>query len=176
MISVKLSAQPSPENVAKFSKFIGELIFKRAAVSAADRLISIILNEIIPTEPYPPVDIGLYRASFKRVILEDSVAIMNTAPYAPMIEYGVKAENVKIGGAMLQALEEWVVRKLGVSKDEAPKTAWAVALSLKKRGIFHDGKGLHIMGQAFEVAPEVFQQELNREIERAMRELQVAGG
>lgn len=130
---------------------------RRGSLLAANRLVSIITTEIIPGEKPPPVDEGVYRAAWRAEPTEDGAAVVNTAPYASIIEYGVRAENVKVGRAMIDALTKWVLRKQLVGKPartptgkadqlaQARAMAWAIAKSMEKRGIFNrDHQGLRI--------------------------------
>lgn len=57
--------------------------------------------------------------------------IIYPTPYASDVEFG------RVPGTMppVKSLEKWVRRKLGVKPADAKKTAWAVAMNIKKRGI-----------------------------------------
>ena len=156
--------------------------------SAALRLSSIIVNDLIPNaKPRPPDDQGAYKAGWGPgciTELEDGDVILmtNTAPHAPIVEFGAKAENVKIGRAFINALAEWVVRKGLVGKgrgsiqgraleDEAQSMAWAIGKTMQKKGIFnHDGdEGLRIAEKARALAPKIVAEELAAEIQDALR-------
>jgi hypothetical protein len=85
----------------------------RGMKSAALFGIQTIITKLIPqAKPHPPVDKGLYRAAWR---VQDNgvdkpVEIVNNAPHALFIEYGVRASNVKIGRKMISALAEWSKR------------------------------------------------------------------
>jgi len=57
--------------------------------------------------------------------------IVYTAPYAEAVEFG------RSPGMMppSDALEKWVIRKLGVDPKRAKSVAYAIALNIKERGI-----------------------------------------
>lgn len=140
---------------------------RRAILSTAERIVQIITTELIPNEPQQPVDIGTYRAGWRADPTENGAFIVNTAPHAPHIEYGVK--NVRPGASMLLALEEWVVRKRIGNAEEAKQFASAIMWSLKKTGIFNQGKGLHLLDRALERLPAIWSEELSREVWRIAR-------
>lgn len=144
----------------------------RAVLSAALRLVQLIVVEIIPTTrdartgKGPPVDIGAYRMGWRAFPSGGGVEIENNAPHAMIIEYGAKAQNIKVGALMLQALAEWAVRKgltNGTPGDER-RIAWAIAQSMKKRGIFSSGEGLRVMERAMKRFPALLAEEFQREM------------
>jgi hypothetical protein len=96
------------------------------------------VSKIIPeTTPYPPVDTGQYRAGFRPVVEPGGAAITHVnAKMFNIIEHGVRPEKVKIGKKMIDALAGWAHRKLGVrSETEARQVAWAIAQTIKRRGL-----------------------------------------
>lgn len=134
-----------------FEAFVSEVVMdkiREGLIAGAVRVQGIILNEVIPAEERQPVDRGAYRAGFRVEPTDDGADIINTSPHAPFIEFGVRAENVKTGPAMVKALEEWVVRKGIATREEAASVAYAIAVSMKRKGIFAKGKGLRIMAKA----------------------------
>ena len=152
---------------------------KRGLLSAAIRTVSYI-HELIDGMPNPPIDKGLYKAGWRYEQDGDLGArVYNSTTHALFIEHGVRAENVKIGKKMLDALTEWVRRKGLVSgmqtlasgktrrktrqqvEDEARKIAWAIAMSMKKKGIF--GSGYGIMKKARLKVPQFVREEVARE-------------
>ncbi len=146
---------------AEFSKYLRAGLEKsvhKAILGTATRIVQHINADIIPnTQPFQPVDRGIYRAGFK-VLRQGpkNVFIVNTVPHAKFIEFGVRPANVKIGRDMITALTSWVKRKgLGASSSiktkkvrkastsEATSMAWAIAMNMKKKGIFAGtGKGI----------------------------------
>lgn len=165
---------------------------KRALLAAGYRLTNHIVNVTIPAEPRMPVDRGIYRGGWRvrRVPKEVAVLVYNVAPHAGIIEEGVPANNVKISKAMIDALTSWVLRKGIVkktrskkSKIEARQVAWAIAQSMRQKGIFQQapqgilgsflsklgfrGKGgLRILAKAARNAPHFIAEELRREMKR----------
>jgi hypothetical protein len=141
---------------------------KAAMLSTALRIVQIITTEIIPAEPRPPVDRGAFRAGWKAKAIEGGAEITNTMPYASIIEYGAKAENIKIGRKMIEALTEWVRRKglAGPEPGDASRIAWAIAQSMAKRGIFNEGQGLHVLDKAMKNAQKIIDEEYARELKR----------
>ena len=138
---------------------------------AAVRGLQMIVVKIIPGQQ-PPVDRGTYRAGWKIESIPEGVALYNDEAHAAHIEWGVRAQNVRIGRAMLTALVEWVRRKGIAKKGEDPESvAWAIARSMQKHGIFnrYPGGGLQILKQLVDLwlgdfAREEVAREISREI------------
>ena len=160
----------------------------KGARQAAIRLVGIIQNEIIPnTQPRAPVGVsGAYRAGWRPENTEHGADVVNTVPYAPIIEGGARAENVKISRAMIDALTEWVRikglagRSLGKAGragraptgdvlTEARQIAWAIAMHFKQVGIFNGGKGLRVAERATARAPALLREEVRRALAEALR-------
>jgi hypothetical protein len=157
----------------------------RACFSTALRLVGVIVNELIPAEHPAPVDTRAYAAAWEASRVPDGAVVSNSMPYAGVIEGGARAENIKIGRKMISALTEWVRRKGIVSKkrdvpvgnrklkskaeygSDVTSAAWAIATAMKKRGIFNrnGSKGLGIAEKATKRAPDIFKEELARELE-----------
>lgn len=101
----------------------------------------------------------------------NTVAILNPEAHAAFIEYGVRAENVKIGAAMIRALTEWALRK-GIAEDEksAVGVAWAIAKTMQNKGVFNrrSGKGLRVLEELEqEFLEDILKGEVGREMQRA---------
>lgn len=159
---------------------------EKGLLSAAHRLVGVI-QETIDREPRKPVDRGIYRAGWAVRRVAHGVLVYNATPAASLIEYGVRAENVKIGRKMIDALAEWVLRKglvggRGQKRDaggrflnageravEARRIAWAIAQSMKKNGIFNRGKGLRILEKARARGFDLIAQEVVGEIRKMRR-------
>jgi hypothetical protein len=149
---------------------------ERGLVSAAHRLVGVIQNEIIPRESRIPVDRGIYKAGWRARKIPRGAFVYNSVPHAPIIEYGARAENIKVGRKMIDALAQWVIRKglTGAAKKEersveAKRIAWAIAKSMQKNGIFDKGRGLRILEKACARVPEIIEQEVRAEIHRMRR-------
>lgn len=149
----------------------------RGLLSAAQRLVGAIQNEVIPQEPRVPVDRGVYRAGWKARPNEHGAEIGNETPHAVFIEDGVRGDHVKPGREMILALTQWIKRK-GIVGTAAPdgstldatQLAWAIARSMQKRGIFNRGVGLKIMDKAVRrYARRFIEEEVKRELERGAR-------
>jgi hypothetical protein len=155
----------------------------RGMQSAGLRLLQHIQVTVIPstrderTGMGPPVDRGAYRASWRKRDVSNGSVVESTLPYASIIELGARPENVKIGKAMIDALTDWVIRKglagkrpgndsSGEYRSQARNIAWAIAVSMKKAGIFSGGKGLRVLERAAVEAPRFIKEEVTREIER----------
>jgi hypothetical protein len=169
------------------ARFLGQTIdaaAERAVLSLALRIVQRIVTHEIPVQHPEPVDRGAYRAGWRAKNIAGGAEVRNTLPYAAVIEWGARAENVKIGRLMIIALSGWVVRKGLIPPQEgknaavrrgrvqiaATKMAWAIAMAMKKRGIFNrDGKGLRILEKAMKRADDFFEEELLREIDREYR-------
>jgi site-specific recombinase XerC len=157
------------------SKLDGELrkAAQRGLYSAGLRLQSKIVNEVIPqTRPHPPVDRSLYRAGWRlRRLAADAVLVFNATAQAAFIEGGVRKKNVKIGRAMIDALAEWAKRKGLVDKEDpgaARSAAFAIAQSMKKRGIFGP-RGLRVLARANAGVGKMLAEEIRREVDHAKK-------
>ena len=154
--------------------------------SAALRTQAHIVNDIIPATIPEPVARGAYRAAWQTARFPNGAMVFNTIPYASCIEYGVRAENVKIGRKLIDALVEWIhmkgigaktaTGKNGIQRIQKPSDmekrsiAWAIAKSLQKKGIFNGGKGLKILQRAEASIPKFIKEEVNREIRKVFRQ------
>ncbi len=155
-------------------------VFQKAAMSTGYRLVSHIVNIVIPSMRLPPVDRGAYRAGWRVKPIPGGAYVYNAAPHANFIEKGVPPENVKIGKAMIDALTSWVIRK-GIAKkkgkgsaakaaqeQQARSIAWAIAMSMKKKGIFR-AHGYGILKLAMQKIPLFIQEEIVREVLKTMK-------
>jgi hypothetical protein len=134
--------------------------------SAALRGVQVVITEIIPSRVPQPVDRGIYRAGWKAMKLggkNPGAVIYNAEPHAALIEYGVRASNVKIGRVMIAALAEWAKRK-GFQDPE--RAAWGIAKKMQERGIFGQ-TGLGVLALLNARLPAIVREEVTREIEAA---------
>jgi hypothetical protein len=151
----------------------------KGVFAAAQRTVQYIVTTLIPNEPRPPVDRGAFRAGWRAGKLPNGAIVQNTLPYASVIEHGARAENVKISHAMIEALTQWVMRKGLAGKAprgkgarraeyevEAKNIAWAIAVSMKRRGIFNNGQGLQILARAENMIEKFVREEVRREMDR----------
>jgi hypothetical protein len=168
MSAVKFDISQAEEMAKKLGIDINKAA-KRAVLSTAMRVVQKITTVTIPAEPRPPIDRRAYAAGWVAKPTADGAMIQNTVPYASVIEYGARSENIKIGKLMLDALEGWVRRKgIGKGEMEPRQVAWAIAISMTKRGIFNGGKGLRILEKALNGIEALFAEELKREIGREL--------
>lgn len=131
----------------------------RGVLSTAMRTVEVITTELIPAENPPPVFMRAYAAGWRAEQTKTGADIVNTVPYAAIIEYGARPENIKVGKTMIDALSKWVLIKGLVGKPgksgstrratqevEARNVAWAIAMHMKKVGIFNreGNQGLRI--------------------------------
>jgi hypothetical protein len=155
----------------------GEMLMaaKRGLLSAAHRTVS-----HVQAQSDLPFDRGVYRAGWRAKPDRDGAIVENLAPHAPFIEFGVRGENVRISRAMIEKLAQWVRRKgiggtvtksakgKGFKKPStvvATKIAWAIAISMKKKGIFNKGKGLKILDKALKMhAAQFISEEVEKEL------------
>ena len=173
-MGAKFDVSQAPE-VARWLEKGFEKAGERAMVATAARLVAHIQNEIIPNLEPPPVDRGLYRAGWRHKAVKGGAEVYNSTPHAPFIEHGVRAENVKVGRRMIDALAAWVLRK-GIAgkgrgaKAEARQIAWAIAMKMKERGIFARGKGFRVLEKAVAHVGRFLDEEFKREVAREFRE------
>jgi hypothetical protein len=167
--------------VAKVGRDMPEAA-KRGLFAAAIRLVGTLKQLELPT------DRGIARSGWKAEKLDDGAAVFNGVTQAVLMEGGVRAENVKIGRKMIDALAEWARRK-GVgarfskvqgggrliqhrtrpSEEALRGVAWAIAKSMQKRGIFSPQLGgLRPLERTTKsLGPEYVRQEVAREIKRS---------
>lgn len=153
---------------------------KRGALSAAMRGVEIITTELIPGENPPPIFMRAYAAGWRAEATLTGADMVNTVPYASIVEWGARPENIKIGKAMIEALTNWVLVKGLVGKTttknraeqtvQARQVAWAIALHMKKVGIFNrnGNQGLRIGERALKRVREFIGPEIKREIQREL--------
>ena len=173
------------KDAARLTEHLGGQIAearRRGVASAGQRLVQVIQTRLIPAEDPPPVDQRAYAAGWDSQPTPEGADVFNTAPHAGVIEFGARADNVKIGRRMIDALAEWVVRKgllgrgpgshQGRSQEaEAQSAAWAIARSMQKRGIFNrgGGEGLGIARKAARLAPGIVAEEIRAELAELSR-------
>lgn len=182
-------------DIGAFTDFTHTQIYeagKRGVLSAAIRLVQVIHTELIPAEDPPPIDQHFYEAGWRYVETAKGADVFNDMPYASVIEYGARADQIKPGKRMIDALAEWVVRKGFTPKTEgniqatadidkaARGMAWAIAMSMMgfgdrgkypRRGIFNrdEGEGgLRIAEKAAARAEALIREEITAEIKEAL--------
>lgn len=163
--------------------------------SAALRMQQHIVINIIPSITPEPTARGTYKAAWRTVRLPNGAEVVNTLFQAILIEKGVRAENVKIGRKLIDALVEWIhIKGIGAhttvtvapsgknsktrsgititttvtkaADAEARQIAWAIAQSMRKHGIFNRGKGWNVLGRATKLAPQFIREEVARELKK----------
>jgi hypothetical protein len=156
---------------------------QRGLLGAGQKLVSHIQTDIIPNSGPMPVDRGAYKAGWRAEATEYGARVYNSVPYAGAIEDGVAAGHVAPGSAMVSAITAWVLRKglVGRGSDrisraaanvQAAQVAWAIIMSMKKRGIFGgEGKGLKILSKATKMLPEFIRTEVRAELAKAKQNL-----
>jgi hypothetical protein len=163
---------------------------KRGLYSAGLRIMADLQND-----NSLPRDRGTYRAGWRCDPTDQGAEVHNVAMHGLFIEESVRSENVKIGRRMIDALAEWAKRKgLGVTykaiapgkkggawvsgkgyvkaikatKDELRAIAWAIAISIKRRGLFNAPIGLKPLANAFKLNGRRYaEEEVKREVMKA---------
>ena len=168
MTTIKLEAAPAWIDRLKVNTHKAGM---QAAMDAARKGWRDIVAVILPSfGTQQPVGRGTYKAGWRAEATPRGARVYNrTYPQAPLIEYGVPASNVKPGRAMREALEEWIHVK-GLSPRDPKMSilsfAWAIAMSLKKHGIFNGGRGLHIIDKAVPIMVKEFGEAFKRRVDR----------
>ena len=182
------------KDVAGFQGILSKAIRQGALnglYSAAVRMVGEIVTVTIPQTVPEPSQRGVYKAGWKARQDADGATYENPVKYASIIEFGVRAANVKVGRKMIDALTEWVQIKGFASGAQAKQMAWAIAHSMAAsikttkgvggvggmggvapgggKGIFK-GTGLRIMERANKQLPQFIKEEVAREVERALSE------
>lgn len=107
----------------------------RGLLSAAKRMCGIIVFKYIPGAKPQPVDRGAFKAAWGSGQEGDGAYYDNVAPHAPFVEYGVRAGASRPGRKMIRAIADWAIRKGIADKQNAIQVAFAIAHSIKARGI-----------------------------------------
>jgi hypothetical protein len=167
--------------VAAWTKEGLDKAVRRGLISTGYRVVQEITTNFIPNSNPPPVLDGIFRAGWHVDETSDPIAVVNNVPYAVIIDKGARAENIKIGRNMIEALTEWVIKKGFVGRraragstaraeqdTNARNTAWAIAVSMKKKGIFDKGNGLRISEKAQAFAAKIVNEEVAREINKGI--------
>jgi hypothetical protein len=185
MVARSITIDEAPQWVMDLRKELKEASI-RGMQSAALRLLQHIQVTVIGstkdarTGYGPPVDRGAYRASWRKRNVPTGAIVESTLPYAAIIEFGARPQNVRIGRAMITALTEWVMNKglaghrpKGTDQVEyyanARNIAWAIAVSMKKTGIFNNGQGLRVLERAAKEIPRFVKEEVDRELARVVK-------
>lgn len=148
--------------------------------SAALKMVNTIKTQTIPAQVPQPTDRGIYKAGWKAERTPDGAMYYNPSPVAPIIEFGARAANVKVGRTMIDMLTEWVKRKGYADGAGARSMAWAIAHSMaaqytsngtqrtgRARGVFK-GTGLRIMEKANKHLAATLKEEVEREVAAAL--------
>jgi hypothetical protein len=156
---------------------------KKGLLSAASRGVADIVGVVIPTTKVkprlslsgrkapavqPPVDRGLYKAGWRAGATPQGARIYHVNPMiAALVEEGVRAGSVRIGKAMLRALESWVHRHSLEDKNHTSKQiAWALAKAMQKTGI----EGRHVLAREKERLGGFAQKEVKRFVMKHIEE------
>lgn len=177
------------EEAADFFGRTLEVAIRKGAMkglySAALRMVNVIQTEVIPAQVPEPSARGHYKAGWKADHDEQSAWYENTLPHAPIVEYGAKGSSIKVGTKLINGLTEWVQMKGIASGPAAVRVAWAIAHSMATSvtitrggtqqtragggaGVF-GGIGLRIMEKANGRLSAIIEEEIAREVERALR-------
>ena len=169
VIDLKLAGPTIKKLTAKARGQVGLALY-----ASAIRGVEVIVSQIIPSRTPQPVDRGVYRAGWKSAPIMQGGAtvggeIWNSEVEAAFIEAGVRPENIRIGRAMIAAISEWAQRKgFAPNAKEAKSLAWAIAMNMKKRGIFNrPGPGLGILAELMtKLMPKIIETEVTAEFRR----------
>src|SRR5258706_10382123 len=91
------------EALARYMKIALERVAVRAIHALALGMVQHVVAVVIPREPRQPVDRGAYRAAWKVKKARDGAWVFNGMPYAGVVEFGARPENVKISREMIVA-------------------------------------------------------------------------
>ena len=89
-------------------------------------------HKAIPeAKPYPPINSGHYKASWKWWDGgdENTILVGTDSPYRPELEYGSRPHFPPLSPIAL-----WAQRKFGLSPEDAKKAAFAIARKIAKVG------------------------------------------
>jgi hypothetical protein len=108
------------------------------------------------------VDRGGFLRSWGWEAKSDGASVANSAPYAPMIEEGRRPGKFP----PLDVIRRWASRRLGLSGPEAARAAFAIARAIARRGL----RARKILERALPELSKLIDEEVGREMERALRE------
>jgi len=92
----------------------------------------------------------------------NSIALFNTRPYAPVVEYGRRPNKRQPPS---KVIEMWAKRKLGLSAKEAKRAAFVIARAIGKKGI----KGKRILSDSMGEITDLVRQEIIREVRAELK-------
>lgn len=148
---------------------------RRAAIkgarSAALRVVSLMVERTRHAEPASDhgasgaVNTGEFVRAWKMIPLTDGGRVVNDRPYASVIEYGRRPRSK---APPVDPIIQWLVRRVGMSWDEARQAAPQVARAIGWRGLRGRGilTGLEARTQIGEILESEIQHELAVELAR----------
>lgn len=127
---------------------------KRGVVSGAYRSVALLQQR---SRSVDAVNTGAYLRAWKSSATSFGAVVFNDRPYAGVIEQGRRP-----GATMppTRAIAQWAQRKLGLGAEEARAVSFAIARSIKEKGI--DGR--QVLEGATEDIRELAGEEIDREI------------
>lgn len=141
----------------------------RGAKRGAMRAASLLQRATGKAEPANPakigtggaVNTGFYKRAWKWEGLPSGARVYNVAPYAAVIETGrrVGATRPPIG-----ALTDWAQRRIGLSREDARKAAFAISKAIQKRGLLPR----KVMGNKLPEIQQIWVKEITAELAKEL--------
>jgi len=98
---------------------------------------------------------------------KQTVSILNKAPYAGPVEFGVLTTTRKLGGNALKNLEQWVAVKLGRGGPDGAKIARALLFAINKRQGHWRFRPRNIAKQSLDRVTDIFNKRIQEALDRA---------
>lgn len=137
MARVRVAIKDWPRLIARIGDRARQAV-RQGVVDGAWRCVPLLQQR---TEQAPPAsahgapgafNTGEYRAHWSVRPIQDGAAVFNDRGYAPVIDGGRRA------GAPMppkRAIEQWAMRRLGLSGAEARQAAYPIARAIARRGL-----------------------------------------
>ena len=143
---------------------------QRGLLSGAARSLVLLQNRTRDARPANPmrkgeggaVNTGQYLRSWRTERVPGGVRVWNSAPYAPIVEFG-RRKGAKM--PPVAEMEIWARRRLELSATEAKRAAFVIARAIARRGL----EGRRIMTGARTVMTRYIEQEVQRELEKELK-------
>jgi len=139
--TIKINAADFPAAVIADTKRFNKELVKAMRITAA-RSLGVVMEKINTAKPRPPVDNGMYRASWAVENHDDGATMFNPMIYASIMELGRRPGKRP---PPRDVIKRWVKRKLKPKDDaELNFLAMIIQVNIGRRGI----KGRRVLARA----------------------------
>jgi hypothetical protein len=108
------------------------------------------------------VNTGFYRNSWKAEATPDGAHVFNDAKYAGVIEYG-RRKNSRF--PPVAVIQNWAMRRMGLSAKEAKRAAFPIARAIAKRGLL----ARRVLTDSVDTITEFFIEAVEKSLKAALK-------